>query len=159
MSRSGIWIIRTVSFLLLIAVLAVGGWMLFQAGQAQGYALGAAGGPEQALPQNAAPFAFSHGYVHYFPFGPILGLLFFGGLIFVVFGLVGGLLRSFFWHSWGGPYHRGWDRRAWRHAWRHGGPYPYPYPPYPWGPEMPEEGPAKPAGQAAENKEPGETAH
>jgi hypothetical protein len=41
----------------------------------------------------------------------------------------------------------------------HGGPYPYPYPPYPLGPGMPEEGPAKPAGQAAENKEPGETAH
>jgi hypothetical protein len=44
-SRSGIWIIRTVVFLLLIAVLAVGVLDAFQAGQAQGYALGAAGGP------------------------------------------------------------------------------------------------------------------
>jgi len=102
MFRRGFFVFRLLASLLLIAVLIAAGVMIFRAGQAQGYALGAAAAaaspsnpPGQVVPAYPnMPYAWPGYYgMHFSPFGPLLGLFFFGGLIFFVFFVVGGLFR------------------------------------------------------------------
>ena len=118
MFQRGFFIFRFLGLLLLIALLVGGGSMLFQAGQAQGYAMGlAAAGKELPAP----PPYYGYGWMapHFSLFGPLMGLFFFGlPLLFVLFA-VGGIFR----------------RRSWMHghgSWA-GGPQQGPWGPPPWG--------------------------
>ncbi len=107
MFRAGSFLVRFLLALLLIGMLATGGYMLFQAGQAQGYALGLQAAGQEGQP--AAPEVYGlpyyyPGYLHsphffFFPFGPLLGFLFWGLLIFFVFRGV------FHRRNWAGPGH------------------------------------------------------
>jgi len=108
MFRTGSLIIRFVLALLLIGGLVAAGAMLYRSGQAQGYALGfAASG--QAVQQPLAPVMpyypghFFHPGMFFFPFFPLFGLLFWGFMVFFVFGR---LIRHRHWHEAGGhPMH------------------------------------------------------
>lgn len=127
MSQSGSIVLRVVAALVLIAVLAGGGYMVFQVGQAQGYALAAAsvtatgGQTPDAAGAAAVPF-YGYGpgamgrYHHYYPFMGFFGIFpALIGLCFVFF-----LFRLVFW----GPRHM-------HHAhWGYG-------PHYPWQGESP----------------------
>lgn len=102
MFRTGFFVFRVLAGLLLIAVLVAGGFGIFRAGQAQGYALGAAAAsagavttPAQPAPlYPAMPYAWPGYYgPHFSPFGWIFGLLFFGGLVFFGLMVLGGLFR------------------------------------------------------------------
>lgn len=126
--RNFVWL-RVIGALILLAGLVAGGYLLFQAGQAQGYALGAASGNNggaQAAPSApgavpAPPYAYGPGYgygywrPHAFGFFPFFGG--FGCLIpLLFFFLFFGLLRFVFWG------HRPW---GWRHGYGPGyGPGP-----------------------------------
>lgn len=107
MFRRGFIVFRILMTILVIGALAVGGLMLFRAGQAQGYALGlAAASSSGTAVQPAAPVMpyypgyYFHPPFFFFPFGGLFGLLFFG---FLFFGLIG---RAFRFHAWraGGPH-------------------------------------------------------
>lgn len=106
MSYKGSFFIRFLGALLLIVVLAGGGYMAFQAGQAQGYVLSAANTtttttgaqPAAAAPWNMPYPGYGMGfYPHFFPFMACFGI------IPLLFGLclVFGLFRLVFW----GPRH------------------------------------------------------
>jgi hypothetical protein len=105
MFRTGSFIFRLVLALVLIGGLAAAGYMLFQAGQAQGYALGISAAGKEIQP--AAPMMpYFPGYYYrphffFFPFGPLLGLLFWGFLIFFIAGRV---FRHRHWQG-AGPHH------------------------------------------------------
>ena len=125
MFRRGL-LFRLIGLLLILALLGAGGSMLFRSGFNQGYlagslAAGAEGGTQvlPTLPYGMAPYGwFGHGYGYGFsPIGPILGLLFFGGLMLLFFGLFsrpfrhGPLGR---WQSEGGPH---WGPGSWEGRW------------------------------------------
>jgi hypothetical protein len=120
MSARPSFFLRTLGFLLLVGALIAGGALLYQSGQARGYALGIA---SQAAPAaGGAPLAPA--YWPYYP--PYFGLFPFGGPLFFIGALFLGffLLRLIFWptfwgrrHHWGGPGHwnhpEGWGRYPW----------------------------------------------
>jgi hypothetical protein len=111
MFRAGSFFVRLLVVLLLIGGLAAGGAALYQAGQAQGYALGiaAADGDQLAQPP-AAPFY--PGYYmprpFFFPLWAPFGIFFSIGMFFLFFFMVGGLFRFLFWGRFRG-------RGPWRH--------------------------------------------
>jgi hypothetical protein len=125
--------LRIAAAVLLIGVLAVGGWMAFRAGQAQGYALGASqaaaqvGDGQGVQPVTPVyPGYYGGWHPHFFPFFPLGGLI--GFLIF--FFILGGLFRMILWGSCGPrPYPGGWRGGPWHHH-HH----------YPWWGEPPAEG-------------------
>jgi hypothetical protein len=94
--------------LLLIGAVAVVGYYVYQAGLAQGMALGAARGAPEV---GAAPWAAFPPYYYARPFG--FGLL--GCLIPLAFlFLIGGLFRGLFWGrhwGWGQGHGRWWGHR------------------------------------------------
>ena len=121
--RRGFIVFRILAALLLIGLLAGAGVLIYQAGQAQGYALGVAAGANPPA-EGVAPVPLYPGYYapwfyrpHFFPWGGIL-------LALLALWLVGGLVRMSVWrhwgmhragmgpghdwagHGWGGPYHR-----------------------------------------------------
>ncbi len=140
MSQNGSTVFRILAALVLVAVIFGGGYMAFRAGQAQGYALGAASDTSPAVPAEQAygpgPFVRPGmmGYYHY----PHMG---FFGFIPMLIGLciVFWLLRIVFW----GP----------RHMHHHGpwgcGPYGH----YPWPGEHPYGEPGKESGQVPSEPE------
>jgi hypothetical protein len=93
MLRKDLWF-RLLGLLGIMALLVAGGSLLFRFGYNQGFLAGslaadAEGGTQilPTLPYGLAPYGwYGHG-VGFSPFGAILGLLFFGGLILLVFGL------------------------------------------------------------------------
>jgi hypothetical protein len=105
MFRTGTFIVRLVLALLIIGGLATAGYMLFQTGQAQGDALGLSASGKEIQPVVPAmpyyPGYFYRPHFFFFPFGPLLGLLFWGFLIFFV---AGRMFRHRHWHG-AGPHH------------------------------------------------------
>jgi hypothetical protein len=133
MSQNGSFVVRFLGAVLLIAILAGAGFMAFQAGQAQGFAQGAAsisgGQPAASAP---VPY-YGHGGMpmHFFPFMGIFAIfpLMFGLCIII------GLFRLVIW----GPRH-----------YMHHGPWGYGrYMHHPWSDEDPcgehEKGPQQPS--------------
>ncbi len=122
MSQKSSFLVRFLGAVLLIALLAGGGYMAFRAGQAQGYTLGAASAiGEQSAASAAALPAYPMPYARHYGMGmhfsPFMG---FFGFIPMLIGLciVFWLFRLVFWgprhmhHGhWGcGPYmHHHWD--------------------------------------------------
>jgi hypothetical protein len=117
MSHSGKLIFRFIGFLVLLALLAGAGVMLFQAGQAQGFAMGAASTGQQL--QSPMPY-YGYGmmHAHFFPFMGFFGII---PLLFGLF-IIGGLFRLVFFGSM--HMHHG--------PWERGG---YPHHPWGWGPQ------------------------
>ncbi len=125
MFQQGNFVLRFLGALILIGALAGGGFMLFRAGQAQGYALGLASAGKELSAPGAAPANppvpyYGYGYYHPFfmPFFAPFGLFGFGLPLLFFFLIVGGISRLFFWrrhamwhagygprgpHPWGGP--------------------------------------------------------
>ena len=105
--------LRLLAAVLLIGALVAAGWMIFQAGQAQGYAMGAAqaaaqagdAGGVQPVPQGGPFYPGYYGYYrpHFSPFFPLAGIFWF----LVLFFVIGGLFRAIFW-GLRGPRHYGW---------------------------------------------------
>lgn len=130
MSHRGSFLLRFLATILLVVLLFGAGYMVFQAGQAQGYALGAAAsGKALQSPPSAPGYPGYYGFPGYygpgfwgphffFPFGPLFGLFF----LFLFIFLIGGLFRRAMWgrHGWG-PYGQ-WHGPM-------GGPYPWGQPP------------------------------
>lgn len=118
MFRKGGFIVGLLAILLLAALLVAGGIWLFQAGQAQGYALGmAAAAPASSVetaPGNpAAPgvypgypgwMAYAPWHFGFFP-APFLGLLCLGALFFFFLFAAGGLFRMRYWGRHPGHWH------------------------------------------------------
>jgi len=93
MYRRG-FIFRLVGLLVILVLLGIGGSMLFRSGYNQGFmagslAAGAEGGAQilPGLPYGMAPYGWYGRGFGFSPLGPILGLLFFGGLVVLFFGL------------------------------------------------------------------------
>ncbi len=121
MFRKFFWL-RLVWTLLMVGVLVVGGVLLYHAGFNNGYnaavlALNAGGKTGVApLPYNGLlPYGMGYGFPFFFlmaPFGLFLGL----GFLFLVFALVGSLIRLVTWRhgssrpGWGGFGHPDSDR-------------------------------------------------
>jgi hypothetical protein len=108
MSQRGSVIFRVIGSVILLAVLASGVFIAFQAGQAQGYALGAAAGVTDkagTAVQQLPPAAFYPGMMGHHFFHPFMG--FFG-----IFPLLIGLMFVFgiFRHLVFGYPHRGYCR-------------------------------------------------
>jgi hypothetical protein len=101
MFHKGYIIFRILGFLVLLALLAGAGVMVFQAGQAQGFALGAASSGQQLQAPLQAPMPYyGYGYgmmhPHFFPFMGFFAII---PLLFGLF-IIGGLFRLvFFGHS------------------------------------------------------------
>lgn len=107
MSKSGFVVFRIFAAVILVAVLFGGGYMAFQAGQAQGYALGVSGSgsaPSGASVQPASPVPFHPGMMGYH-FHPFMG---FFGIIPLFIGLM--IVLSIFRHLVFGFPHRGYCR-------------------------------------------------
>jgi hypothetical protein len=91
MFHKGKFIFRFLGFLLLLALLAGAGVMIFQAGQAQGYAYGAAStGQQLTAPMPYYGYGMMH--PHFFPFMGFFGII---PLLFGLF-IIGGLFRLMF---------------------------------------------------------------
>ncbi len=116
---------------LVILVLIAGGFALFRLGFAQGYSSGIiTEGDGGAL---AYPDGFQRGFGHpyaypmgFFGFGRLIGLFFFIGLLFMIFG---GIRRMFWCRPWrfaGGP-----DSEKWKEWYRHH-PAAHKWGPPPW---------------------------
>jgi hypothetical protein len=124
MFRRGFFVFRLLAALLLMGVLIIAGFMVFRAGEAQGFALGAASAagadsafvvPPQAVTTHPLYMRGWTGYygMHFSPFGPLFGLLCFGGFaFFFLFFVVGGFFRHRAWHHHGpgGPEHVHWGK-------------------------------------------------
>jgi hypothetical protein len=109
----GSTIFRIFAAIVMLAILVGAGVMIFQAGQAQGYALGLANSGKELAPQVPGPAPYFAPYYYgrpYFGFWPHLFFfplgLFFFGLLFLF--LIGGIFRRRWWGRWGqygpGPY-------------------------------------------------------
>jgi hypothetical protein len=113
----GSFFVRILLALVLLGVLAVGGYLIFQAGQAQGYALGQAAAG-QAPGAQALPYPGYFPYPMYyrgFIFPPFFGLFCLGGLLFLFFIALGGFFRPRYWHRHPhGPSYEHW------HGWQEG---------------------------------------
>lgn len=118
MSRYNFWW-RAILALLIIGMLAVGGWFLYQAGISQGYVTAqasAAAGASSTVPQSAVPAPVFSPYAYYpyhgWGFGPF-GAIAFCGSILLLFFIIGGIFsfgrnRRRCWSPWyGGPWHGG----------------------------------------------------
>lgn len=114
-------VFRLVSLLVILALLGAGGSLLFRSGYTQGFlagslAAGAEGGTQllPGLPYGFAPYGWYGRGFGFNPLGPILGLLFIGGLAVLFIGFFS---RSFRHHA--GPFGRGqsegpdWKPGAW----------------------------------------------
>jgi hypothetical protein len=119
MFRKGLWIVRLAAIVLALVALVVGGVWLFQAGQAQGYALGiaAAAGSVEApsVPQAMAPLYPAYGWMWPYAYGPhgLIGLLCLGGVGLIFLVLLGSLFRFP-----GKHHHARWGEGGWEG--RHG---------------------------------------
>ena len=151
MFQRGSIILRVFATLLLVGLLVAAGFMIFRAGQAQGYAMGvaqAANGQQVAPGTNGAPGTlpwmypgslpgYWPGYYYrpHFFFGPLFGIFFF----FLFFFLIGGLFRRAW--GWGRPH------GPWGHHYY--GPHPHGWGPPPGEPGQQQETPqnTKPAEQ------------
>lgn len=124
MKRRGFFV-RFILSLLLVAVLVIGGMVLYRVGWSQGYQTG--------LLVESSELGESFPVVPYFgglarqPFMPGLGFPFFGlclgiGFIFLIMFLVGGLLKPWGRRHWAGYSHPGkWTRGTpppWADAWK-----------------------------------------
>jgi hypothetical protein len=123
MSKRSFWF-RGLATLILIGLLAVGGYVLYRTAWSQGYVTGqiAVEGEESlpALPPFAHP-AWPYGFPPYHPFSGV-GMLFKVVLALLFFGLIGRLVGFVIWgaafrHAMAGkwsrhwhPYHRRWHR-------------------------------------------------
>jgi hypothetical protein len=131
MSRTGSFLLRLVGFLILIGLLAAGGVLIYQAGQAQGYLLGQAVGaaaegspsPAPLVPGYYPPAYFYPPRYGFFPFGGFLGLIFGVFLFFLALRLI---FRP---HYWGYPGR--WHAHG---HWPQGG---HPWGPPPWARDNP----------------------
>jgi hypothetical protein len=115
MFRRGSFILRFMAALLLIAILAGGGYAVYRLGFTQGYAVGIAqtAGDSQQFRQGFPyypGFMMPHFGFGFFPIFPLFGFLFFG---FFILMLVGFIFRPRHWgpagmqhmhdHPWGPP--------------------------------------------------------
>lgn len=128
MYRRGWFFIRLFGVLLMVGVLFAVGVLAFQAGQAQGYALGIAMSGEELTvpPPGLASYPFwGRPYVGFSPMGAMLGLLCLGGLGLAFLFALGAIFRPRHWHRYAGPGQPG-DPHAddWHGHW-HGGPTPW----------------------------------
>jgi hypothetical protein len=131
MYRRSWFFVRLFGVLLLVGVLLAVGALAFQAGQAQGYAMGLAmSGEELAVPPaglTGYPF-WGRPYVGFAPMGPFLGLLCLGGLGLAFLFALGAIFRPRHWHRHPGPGQPG-DPYTddWHAQWHasHGGPPPW----------------------------------
>ena len=125
MFRTGWIVFRIIGTLILIGILIGGGVMIYNAGQAQGYAMGlAAANQDGAAPAPNGGIAPYYGYApfyglgwgraFFFPFGPLFGFMAIGALFFLFFGVIGAIFRR-----------RTWGHGAWASGQRPG---------HPWGP-------------------------
>ena len=100
---------RILGALLIIGILVAAGVFIFQAGQAQGYALGltAAGKDGATTPAPLPYYGYGYGlgfHPFFFPFFPLGGLLFIFGLFFLLSFVFGGFRRRYWYHHQGGWY-------------------------------------------------------
>ncbi len=101
---------RILRALLLVGILVAAGVFIFQAGQAQGYALGLAAADKGTTVNPPAPlpyYGYGYGYgirPFFFPFFPLGGLLFIFGLFFLLSFVFGGFRRRYWYHQQGGWY-------------------------------------------------------
>jgi len=114
MKRRGFFV-RFILFLLLVAVLVIGGMVLYQVGWSQGYQAGAL--LESGALGESFPMVPYFGGIARQPFMPGMGFPFFGlcfgiGFIFLIMFLVGGLLKPWGRRHWTGYSHPG--------KWAHG---------------------------------------
>ncbi len=121
MFRRGLFV-RLMGFLVIIALLVAGGSLIFRSGYSQGLvagglADGAEGGLElyRGMPYGVAPYYWYGPRFGFSLFGPFLGLLFFGGLIFLFFGLFRRPFRRFHGNAgrWQGQDGSDWKPEAW----------------------------------------------
>ena len=123
MFHRGSFFIRALAFFVIAGIFIGGGILIYQAGQAQGYALGLAAGSSESLAPGGLPYPgyylpYLQPHFGFSPFGPLLGMLAFGALLFLFFGLMGAMFRP---HAWRMGHHPG--------SWQGG-----PAGPHPWGP-------------------------
>ncbi len=129
MFRKG-FLFRLVGLLVVLALLGIGGSLLFRSGYSQGFVAGSlAAGAESgtqvipALPYGMAPYGWYGRGFGFSPIGPLLGLLFFGGLVLLFLGFFSRPFRHQYgpfgrWQAEGGPH---WNPEAWEErmkAWR-----------------------------------------
>jgi hypothetical protein len=123
----GSFFFRALAALLVVGVLIIGGMLIFQAGQSQGYALGAAsaGGEVPALPSGVPYYpAYMGPHFGFFPF-MLLPFLCLGGLVLFAFAAMGGFFRHRHWgYAPGGPH----SEAAWQ-GWHE---HTHPWGPPPW---------------------------
>jgi hypothetical protein len=114
MDTKGSFLVRFLLVLITLGVLAAGAYLVFQTGQAQGYALGQAAAG-QSLEAPPLPYP---GYYPYlapyrgFFFPPFFGLLCIGGFLFLFLLAGGRWFRPHHWHTHPhGPYEHwhGWE--------------------------------------------------
>lgn len=144
MSRNG-FVFRLVGALLLIGLMAGGGYMAYHAGVAQGIsqapevakAISQVTENGQAVPIPPMVFGRGYGYAHGYPYGfsHHLGFLPFGGICFSVLFLflLLGSLKMFFFRPW-----------SWRHYGPWAGEHGHPWGSPPW---------MSPEGEGGEKKE------
>jgi hypothetical protein len=165
MFRRSSFIFSFLGFLVLLGALGAIAFFSFQAGQSQGYALGASAGgsqlapaPEGAVPP--APYYYGYGNRPHFGFGfPFFGFLCFGALALLAISAFFGILRGFAWRRHGPWMHRHWGYGPWGYAGGgkegEAGPGPYPWGPPPWWREPKEgEGEEKSHSSGTESGEP-----
>jgi hypothetical protein len=137
MSKRWFWL-RGLATLILIVLLAVGGYVVYRTAWSQGYVTGqtATEGEESA----PAPFPFAHpgwpyGFAPYHPFYG-LGLLFKVVLALMFFGLIGRLIGFVIWgtafHRMAGKWPKYWHPYHWRWHRFPGRPPRGPAPPWRW---------------------------
>lgn len=113
---------RLLAGLFLLGLLAVGGVLIFQAGQSVGYAAASSGAASSgaAVEPSAVPVPYGRPWLYHpgmgiTPFGfmlPFFGFICLAGFAFLFFGLLGALFRPW----------------RWRHAAWGAGDYPHPHP-------------------------------
>ncbi len=118
--------VRFILSLLLVAVLVIGGMVLYRAGWSQGYQAGALS--ESGALGESFPMVPYFGGLSRQPFMPGMGFPFLGlclgiGFIFLIMFLVGGLLRPWGRRHWAGYSHSGkWAHGPtsppWANAWK-----------------------------------------
>ena len=147
------FLVRAVVTLVVIGLLAVGGFAAYRTGLSQGYAAGQLGAESEE--GTTMPWGFGyHGRPFGFaprPFGA--GLLVTIVLALLFFAVIGKLLRFVIWGpAWrfgmAGPWPGHW--RRFRHHWPHGPMSHGPVPPWHWGWEKPSEEETGEAGPDAE---------
>ena len=127
-------IFRALMALLLVMALIAGGFALYRVGFTQGYSSGVISegdGSALALPEGFRPGLMPHygfGYGHpmgFFFIGRLIGLFFFFGLLFMIFG---GIKRMFWYRHWRAA---GRDSEAWK-KWYQQHPAAHKWGPPPW---------------------------